>query len=480
MQNKLLQYFDRIFFWTTGILSLLLVFAGWYFEQYYLLAAPFFLLFCCLALIDFKIIFFLLIALLPVSIEYTFPNGLGTDLPAEPIMVFLMLLLFFKVVSQKNFIEKDFITHPLFTVLLFHWLWIVIAAVYSSLFIVSFKFLLAKTWYISVFAILGGVIIKERKDFVVAFWCFVLPLFFTVVFTIVKHATYHFSFATVNTMMQPFFPNHVIYAATVALAIPFIWVVALWYPKKSFKRRFLYLMLLLFVVAVFLSYTRSAWLSLIVAVVFVFIIQKKIMKGVITGGVVMMLSFIGYMAWKNHYLNYAPDYEQTIMHEELGDHLQATYNMEDISSEERVYRWVAGFRMWQANPVVGYGPGNFYNFYKPYTVSRFRTYVSANTERSTVHNYFLLTLVEQGIIGLLIFLTLTIMLLMNGQRIYHETKDKKERQWVMAIMLCIIIIYVSTFLSDLLEVAKIGTIFFLCIAMLVNQDLRNKKLLKQS
>lgn len=475
MQNKILQYFNSVFFWAVGVISLLFVFAGWYFEKYYLLGAPLFLLFCCFALVDFKIIFYLLIALLPLSVEYSFPNGLSTDLPAEPVMVLLMLILFFKIVSQKNFIEKDFLTHPLISILVLHWLWMVIAAAYSSLFIVSLKFLLAKTWYISVFAVLSGVVIKELKDFKIAFWCFFPPLLFTVVYTVVNHAAHNFSFATVNTMMEPFFPNHVIYAATIALTTPFIWCAALWYPKKSFRRRMLHLLLLFFVAAIFFSYTRSAWLSLIVAVVFVFIIQKKLMKWAITAGVVSMVLFIGYMTWKNHYLNYAPDYEQTIMHEELGDHLEATYNMEDISSEERVYRWIAGFRMWQANPIVGYGPGNFYNFYKPYTVSRFRTYVSANEEQSTVHNYFLLTLIEQGVIGLLIFLTLTIMLLMNGQRIYHETKDKQERQWIMAIILCIIIIYVSTFLSDLLEVAKIGTLFFLCIAMLVNQDLKNKK-----
>jgi O-antigen ligase len=50
---------------------------------------------------------------------------------------------------------------------------------------------------------------------------------------------------------------------------------------------------------------------------------------------------------------------------------------------------------------------------------------------------------------------------------------------VMAILLCIVIIYVNTFLSDLIETDKIGSFFFICIALLVNQDIRNKDSGKQ-
>jgi O-antigen ligase len=83
-------------------------------------------------------------------------------------------------------------------------------------------------------------------------------------------------------------------------------------------------------------------------------------------------------------------------------------------------------------------------------------------------------LTEQGVIGLLIFLALTICIFVNGQRIYHQTISKKEKHYVLAILLCLVIIYVNTFLSDLLETDKIGSFFFICIALLVNQDIRNR------
>jgi O-antigen ligase len=85
------------------------------------------------------------------------------------------------------------------------------------------------------------------------------------------------------------------------------------------------------------------------------------------------------------------------------------------------------------------------------------TYVSDNPEQSTVHNYFLLVLDEQGVPGLLIFFALSFVLFQQGQRIYHETKDKDEKNWIMAVLLCLIGIYITTFLSDLIETIKAGT-----------------------
>ena len=71
--------------------------------------------------------------------------------------------------------------------------------------------------------------------------------------------------------------------------------------------------------------------------------------------------------------------------------------MEDISTMERVYRWVAGVEMVKDKPIFGFGPGTFYSAYKAYTLSSFQTYVSDNVDHSTVHNYFLLTFIEQGL-----------------------------------------------------------------------------------
>lgn len=62
------------------------------------------------------------------------------------------------------------------------------------------------------------------------------------------------------------------------------------------------------------------------------------------------------------------------------DHIMATTYGTDISSAERYYRWIAAIRMSEDHPYFKVGPNNFYDFYKPYTIT-FKTWVSRNPER---------------------------------------------------------------------------------------------------
>lgn len=212
-----------------------------------------------------------------------------------------------------------------------------------------------------------------------------------------------------------------------------------------------------------------------IAVAFYFVIKARVTKWAVAAGTLLIILFLGYMIKDNQYLEYSTDYKKTIVHESLDDHLKATMQRMDVSSAERVYRWIAGFRMSADELTTGHGPGNFFSFYKSYTVNLFTTWVSDNPEKSGVHNYFLMTLIEQGVLGFLIFTILCLYILIRGEKIYFQTKDKQQAQLVMAILLSTIIIYVQIMLSDLIEADKVGSFFFINIALLVGQDLKNSK-----
>jgi O-antigen ligase len=181
------------------------------------------------------------------------------------------------------------------------------------------------------------------------------------------------------------------------------------------------------------------------------------------------------MARHNHYLEYAPNYDRTVSHYQFDNLLEATAKGEDISTMERVYRWVAGFYMFKDQPVFGYGPGNFVNFYRSYTVTSFTTYVSDNEEQSGIHSYYLLMLVEQGVPGLIIFLLLSCYVLIRGERVYHECRDPVRRRIVLMVLLTTIVIDAFLIINDLVETDKVGSFFFLAMAILVNQDLNRKE-----
>ncbi len=465
-------------FWLFSILLLGTGLLAVYTENYYLLGVPPLLLFFYLSAVNFRFIFFLMMATIPLSVEVQFGQTLGTDLPTEPLIAGLMLVCFFYVMGRSSHIDRNFLKHPLTTLLLLHFFWCLVSTIFSSDLLVSVKNATAKLWYITVFYFLAAMIVRSLRDFKIIFWCFLIPLLFTIVYTLVRHSKHHFTFDTVNTMMDPFYRNHVNYAVVLALFIPFVFAALQWYHSRN-VRLFLIGAIGLILLGVLLSYTRATWLALAAAVLFRWVLKRKLVLPVFIVIFIAMLGGLFYLMRDNKYLDLAPDYKKTIMHVRFDEHLASTTHLQDISSAERVYRWIAGFRMWESNPVTGFGPGNFYNFYKSYTVFKFRTYVSDNKERSTVHNYFLLMLVEQGMVGLLLFIALTIGLFYWGQRIYHATVGREYRALTLSLNLSIFIIYTHLMVNDLVETVKIGTMLFLFIALLVNQDLRNRRLLKE-
>jgi O-antigen ligase len=128
------------------------------------------------------------------------------------------------------------------------------------------------------------------------------------------------------------------------------------------------------------------------------------------------------------------------------------------------------------HPISGVGPGNFYFFYKQFTLNRFATYVSNNPEKSGIHNYYLMTLVEQGLPGLLIFLAMMLYTLILGERVYHESGNNINRKaLVMGLMLMLTVIDAFLLMNDMIETDKVGSFFFFSMAILINLDLLNKK-----
>ena len=449
---------------------------GWVNNWTFLLLLPAIILVAYLAITDFKAVFYLFLMAIPISTEVELPGGFGTDLPTEPLMVGLMGIYLLYVLSHPKNIRATFVRHPITLILFLHLSWIFITMLTSSLLVVSLKFFLAKIWYVVVCYFMAGHLLRNTKDVKKLFWVIFIPLMLTVSYILSKHAAYGFSFKDVNKAMYPFQRNHVSYAATITLFFPFVLLARQWYQKGSLLRWGLNIALGILFIAIYLTFTRAAFVALAMAFGAYIIFQLKMVKVVVACAILGMIGGAWYMVQDNKYLDYAPNYDKTITHYKFDNLLEATYKMEDISTMERVHRWVAGAHMSVKKPFFGFGPGNFYNFYRSYTVTGFTTYVSINKEKSGIHSYYLMTLVEQGYFGLFLFLLLSFYTLIRGERIYHETKDKNRQQIIMTLLLVIVIIDAFLLINDMIETDKVGTFFFICMAILVNFDLKNKHL----
>lgn len=441
-------------------------------ETFVLMGLPFVILFAYLAVIDLKKIFYLLLFTLPLSTDIELGGGLNVDFPSELLMVALMFIFVLFAIGKWKQIDFRFIKQPAILILLTQLFWIGVLILFAENQMVTFKYFLAKNWYILTFVFLGGVLLRTEEALKNFFWLIFIPLTILVIQVVIRYATYGFDFEFVNEPMYPFFRNHVNYAAMTTIFYPFIWLAASWYPKGSFKRLILNISKIIYVVAIYLSYTRACYLALGVAVAMFVLMRWNLVKPVAIAALVVAGVALSTLAYDNNYLKLAPDYNKTIHHKNFSDHIVATYNLEDVSSMERVYRWVSAFYMTSDRPVTGFGPGNFYPYYKKYTVNDFETYTSDNEERSTVHNYFLLTMVEQGVPGLIIFLVFSMSLFFAAQKAYKRAKDPKTKAVIMTTILSLTIVYVNLMLSDLVEVDKTGSLYYLAIGILINYAIK--------
>lgn len=222
------------------------------------------------------------------------------------------------------------------------------------------------------------------------------------------------------------------------------------------------------------SYTRAAYVALFIAAGAYLVVRLRLVKVALLAAFLILAAGAVFVTQKYRYMAFEPEYKKTVTHYNFDNLIEATYKGEDISTMERVYRWIAGMQMNEARPWMGFGPGNFYNNYRSYTVSSFETYVSDNPERSGIHSYYLMTLVEQGFPGLFLFLALCFAALIKGEQAYHRTKSVGRRRIVMMAMLSFIIIDALLLINDMVETDKVGPFFFMNMALILNADLANR------
>lgn len=177
-----------------AVLGVLLIWLGIGLQTWWLLGVPFVLAVLWLAAVDFRKVFFLMIACLPLSMEQELPGGLATDLPSEQLMWVLTLCGVGWLLQNWRSVDVRFIRHPLSLALLLHLCWIMITVVTSQDIFVSFKYLLAKGWYVIVFYGLAAHLLNTERDFKAFFWWFLLPLLFVVltVFAAMPPSTFRF------------------------------------------------------------------------------------------------------------------------------------------------------------------------------------------------------------------------------------------------------------------------------------------------
>ncbi len=457
-----------------SILGIVILFLGLFLENKILIFLPFGILISLIFSLVPRFLYFLLIASIPISVVYDFNGGLSTDFPFEFITIFLMFMVWIEILIKKNPDLTSLIKNPitLIHVLLF------ISAILSTITAINqtiaIKYILAKTWYLSALFIYSFIIFDTIEKLKKFFWCFYIPFIFTVILSFIKTVIGNFNFENTNLYSLPFYPNHVIYATTMSIFLPFVFYFRTWYQKGSLIRILLTWSIFLILIAIYFSYTRSCYIALIGAFIYIYFIKfKKTSRAFLLILVFTILS-IKWISIDYNFLKLQPDFTKTIIHQDFKDHLIATFRGKDASSMERLNMWIGGVRMHQDYIWTGVGPNNFPSSYKPYTLYHFHTWVSDNPLKLSCHNYFLLMLTEQGIIGFLIFLISIFTILYQIDQLYFKANNEKIKNLTLTLGASFVILLINLLFSDLIETAKNGFFFFFISAILIRIASWNK------
>ncbi len=411
-------------------------------------------------------------AVAPLSININdIGGGLGLALPTEPFIILLFGLLTFRFL-QKGILDIALLKHPLTLAIISYLAWLWISCIFSSMPMVSFKFVMARTWYVVVFYFAFAVIFRDFSRIHFFFKAFVICTLLLVIYTLFKHAADGFIRSSSYSVSWPFFPDHGMYAAAIAFAVPILAYYAFngrtfgfnmaWLPVAGF-----FLVVLMF--GVLVSYTRAAWLSLVAATAVYILIKFKVKFSWI---LFALASISAYAVANQDRILYGLEANKQGSSDELEGHVKSVSNITtDPSNMERINRWKCASRMVAARPIFGYGPGTFSFQYGVFQKSSELTIISTNTgDVGGAHSEYFLALAECGIPGLIFWALIVLLSLKTAFQIIYQTENRKIRITVL-MALGLVTYYTHALLNEYSQYDKVAVPLWGFLAIITALDL---------
>jgi len=395
-------------------------------------------------------------------------GDIGLSIPTEPLLFGLMFLFIIKLIFDKN-IDRRVFRHPVSIALYFYLIWMFLTSITSEFPLVSFKFFLARLWFVIPIYFFGVMVMRNFRNIPRFIWAYVISLIIVIAWTISQHALNGFSEHSAHWVMSPFYNDHTSYGAVIAMFIPIVFGLIFYYQKSS-QRFFSALVLSILLVAIYLSISRAAWASVIFALgVFVLIRFRIRLSWIFTALAILIFflwSFQGQILMKLE--RNKQDSSKNFM-----EHVESMSNIAtDASNLERINRWMSAIRMFEARPIQGWGPGTYQFVYAPFQSVEQKTVISTNVgNKGTAHSEYLLALSEQGLIGMLDLIVVVILVTLTALRIYNKVENRKIRIMGLIIYLGLTTYIAHAFFNNFLDTDKMSVPFWGLIAALVAIDL---------
>ncbi|NLD63366.1 MAG: hypothetical protein GX646_05670, partial [Bacteroidales bacterium] len=220
-----------------------------------------------LALVSLEHLLMLTLFLTPLSLQLSYltgSTGIDISVPTEPVMALLLLITLFKLIVTREF-SRDLLRHPVTWFIGLYLLWTLITAITSTMPAVSFKTLAYRLWFTAGFyLVVAQLAISDRfrKRYLIAYSAGLAIVIVYFIIRVQGAGLLNQQFA--HSACYPFYKDHTSFGASIAFLLPPLTVML--FSRGGLARKgMLALLLVLFVAGFILSYSRAAWVSLIIA-----------------------------------------------------------------------------------------------------------------------------------------------------------------------------------------------------------------------
>lgn len=398
--------------------------------------------------------------------------GLGISLPTEPLMFGVLIIFLINVIYQNNY-DKRISKHPVSYLIYLNLFWILISTFTSEMPIVSIKFFISRLWFVVPFFFVAALFFRKIDNINKFLWLYLGGLLIVITYTISVHSQYGFDEETGHWVMDPFYNDHTAYGAALSMFLP-ISIGFILYPKqKNWIRIVATIATAILIIAILLSYSRAAWLSILASVGLFILVVFRIRYYWVLGVIILL---VGLFFTFQHQIIDRLEKNKQDSSANFTEHVKSITNISsDASNLERINRWQAAVRLYEERPVFGWGPGTYQFVYAPYQRSREKTIISTNLgDQGNAHSEYLGPLAETGLPGMIIIIIMFATILYSGIRTYEKGNKKVKYLSMMALM------GLSTYmahgvLNNFLDTDKLSVPFWGFTAIIVALDIFHTK-----
>ena len=439
-------------------------------------ALPFLLAIVLLIIFSFDKLIYLIVLFAPLSIplrELRPDLSFDMYLPTEPLLFLILIIFILKVVHERNF-DKNILTHPVSLAVFLNLLWILATSLTSTMPLISFKFFLVRVWFVVILYLLAVKLLSQKIKIENYIWLYIIPFIFVIFYSVYRHIGYGlWDRQAAHFVVSPFYNDHTSYGAALAIYLPFIALFAFGRIYSKGLRLASASVLIIFTVALILSYSRAAWVSIAGAILIWSVIKLKIPLRSIAVSLIILIGSV--VLFQNQILMHLQK-NSVESSSNLVEHVYSISNItSDASNLERINRWDCAISMFYEKPFLGFGPGTYMFKYASYQLNKNRTPISTNAgDLGNAHSEYLSALSESGVFGLITFLVIIITVLYTAIKTYKRVNDKRLKSLILAAITGLVTYYIHGFLNNFLDTDKLSVPFWGFTAIIVAIDLYSR------